>query len=93
MGLLDEHRPGWFAREHWQELARLAGVTPAYLAAEIERLVNALQASANALAAQLRGKLLPEELDFLAEKVNPVVQLRCEWLSDAMKTLRARDVP
>ncbi|MFM9968781.1 MAG: HipA domain-containing protein [Burkholderiales bacterium] len=83
MGLLDEYRPGWFGPEHWRELARLAGVTPAYLAGEACQMAAAVRKAAPSLAVVLRDQLLPDELDFLAEKINPAVQQRCEQLLDA----------
>ncbi len=84
MGLLDEYRPGWFEAVHWRELARLAGVTPAYLAAEAKRMIEVMQRTAPALALELRAALTPDELDFLAERVNPVVRERCTWLQQAL---------
>ena len=85
MGLLDEYRPGWFEAAHWRELARLAGVTPAYLVAEARRMAEAIQSSAPALAAELRAALTSDELDFLAERVNPVVRERAARLRGAMQ--------
>ncbi len=76
MGLLDEYRPGWFEAAHWRELARLAGVTPAYLVAEAGRMAAAIRGAVPALAIELRAALTPDELDFLAERVNPVVRER-----------------
>lgn len=84
MGLLDEYRPGWFEATHWRELARLAGVTPAYLAAEARRMIESMQRTAPALAVELRAALTTDELDFLAERVNPVVLERCAWLQNAL---------
>ena len=84
MGLLDEYRPGWFEAAHWRELARLAGVTPAYLAAEAKRMIEVMQRTAPALALELRAALTADELDFLAERVNPVVRERCTWLQQAL---------
>ena len=85
MGLLEEYRPGWFEAVHWRELARLAGVTPAYLVAEARRMAEAIQSSAPALAAELRAALTSDELDFLAERVNPVVRERAARLRGAMQ--------
>ncbi len=82
--LLDEYRPGWFEAAHWRELARLAGVTPAYLAAEARRMIEVMQRTAPALAVELRAALTTDELDFLAERVNPVVCERCTWLQHAL---------
>ena len=84
MGLLDEYRPGWFEAAHWRELARLAGVTPAYLVAEARRMAEAIQSAAPALAIELRAALTPDELDFLAERVNPVVRERVARLPAAV---------
>ncbi len=84
MGLLDEYRPGWFGAAHWRELARLAGVTPAYLASEAARMTASMREAAPALADELRSMLTAEELDFVAGRVNPVVQERAAWLQAAM---------
>ena len=84
MGLLGEYRPGWFEAAHWRELARLAGVTPAYLAAEVARMTAAVRGAAQALAGELRAVLTPDELDFLAGRVNPVVQERAAWLQASL---------
>ena len=84
MGLLDEYRPGWFEAAHWRELARLAGVTPAYVVAEARRMAEAIQSAAPALAIELRAALMPDELDFLAERVNPVARERVARLPAAV---------
>lgn len=83
MGLLDEYRPGWFEREHWSNLAYLAGVTKSYLSQEMQRMVEAVQSAANPLEKMLREKLTDEELDFLSQKVNPFIQERTQWLKSA----------
>jgi serine/threonine-protein kinase HipA len=88
MGLLGEYRPGWFERAHWLELARLAGVTPAYLTAEVADLVQRVQAAATLLAKLLRAQLTSDELVFLSERVNPVVDLRAQYLRNAAASLR-----
>ena len=80
MGLLDEYRPGWFGPTHWRELARLAGVTPAYLAGEARQMAAAVRNVAPSLATELREQLLRDELEFLAERVNPLVHERCKCL-------------
>jgi serine/threonine-protein kinase HipA len=88
MGLLGEYRPGWFERAHWLELARLAGVTAAYLAVEVADMVQRVQAAAVPLAKLLRGQLDDDELGFLSERVNPVVAARAKYLQDAAVSLR-----
>jgi serine/threonine-protein kinase HipA len=88
MGLLDEYRPGWYQREHWTELARLSGVTHAYLVAEINDLVQRVHGAAPDLAKLLRAQLNNDELDFLTERVNPVVATRVQYLQDAVAALR-----
>ena len=88
MGLLDEHRPGWYQGAHWAELARLAGVTKPYLAGEMWAMAEGAQKAAEALAPVLRSALASDELDFLAERVNPVVVQRVGWLQEGAAALR-----
>ena len=87
MGLLDEHRPGWFEAPHWAELARLAGVTKPYLASEMRAIVEGAQKAAEGLVPALRTALTADELDFLAERVNPVVAQRAAWLLEGAASL------
>ena len=87
MGLLGEYRPGWFETAHWLELARLAGVTPAYLATEVADLVQRVQAATHPLAKLLRAQLHDDELGFLSERVNPIVATREQYLRDAVASL------
>jgi serine/threonine-protein kinase HipA len=89
MGLLHEYRPGWFERTHWLALAKLAGVTPSYLSSSILHLLDELPNASVRLAALLRQKLTHEELNFLSERINPIIQLRAQWLSDAIQHLRS----
>jgi serine/threonine-protein kinase HipA len=88
MGLLGEYRPGWFEREHWLELARLAGVTPAYLHSEINDLVQRVQAAVSPLQKLLRKQLSDNELEFLSQRVNPIVQTRVQYLQGAAQSLK-----
>jgi serine/threonine-protein kinase HipA len=88
MGLLGEHRPGWFEAAHWLELARLAGVTPGYLATELADVVQRVQGAASSIAKLLRAQLTDEELGFLSERVNPIVATRAQYLRDAAASLR-----
>ena len=88
MGLLHEYRPGWFERAHWFALAKLAGVTPAYLVSNIQHLLKELPNASAQLATLLRQKLTPDELDFLSQRINPVIQLRTQWLADSIQHLR-----
>lgn len=87
MGLLGEYRPGWFEREHWLELARLASVSPAYLAQEMQQTADKAQAAGPHIAQHLRKMLRDDELDFLNERVNPVVVQRVQWLRDGARAL------
>ena len=87
MGLLDEHRPGWFDAPHWAELARLAGVNKPYLAGEMRAMVERTQKAAEGLVPVLGAALIADELDFLAERVNPVVAQRAVWLQEGAASL------
>ena len=87
MGLLYEHRPGWYQGAHWAELARLAGVTKPYLAGEMRAMAEGAQKAAEVLAPVLRSALASDELDFLAERVNPVVVQRTAWLREGAAAL------
>ena len=89
MGLLNEYRPGWFERKHWLSLAHLAGVTSCYLAREIGNMVQAAEAVSKPLAKTLRSHLINDELDFLAERVNPVIVERAKYLREAAAGLSA----
>jgi serine/threonine-protein kinase HipA len=89
MGLLNEYRPGWFEQQHWFSLAQLAGVTSRYLAREISNMAQAVEAVAKPLAKTLRSHLIDDELDFLAERVNPVIVERTMFLREAAARLSA----
>jgi serine/threonine-protein kinase HipA len=88
MGLLGEYRPGWFEGVHWTELVHLAGVTMGYLAAELADMVQRVLAATQPLAKLLRAQLHSDELDFLSERVNPVIATRVQYLYDAVASLR-----
>jgi serine/threonine-protein kinase HipA len=90
MGLLHEYRPGWFDRDHWLNLALLAGVTPTYLAQEIFALVQGVQAASKPLAALINETLLDDEVAFLSQKINPVIVHRAELLRQAASSLLDR---
>jgi serine/threonine-protein kinase HipA len=87
MGLLNEYRAGWFEGEHWLNLASVAGVPSAYLAKEIRTMLDAVQAALTPLANQLRARLLDEELEFLATRINPIIQERVSYLRRAASIL------
>ena len=87
MGLLDEHRPGWFGLLHWTELARLAGVTRPYLAQEMRAMVEGAKRAVPGLAPVLHAVLTSDELDFLAERINPIVVQRAAWLLEGAAAL------
>jgi serine/threonine-protein kinase HipA len=88
MGLLGEYRPGWFEREHWLELARLAGVSRVYLATEAADMVQRMQNANRSLSKLLRQHLNDDELGFLSDRVNPVVTTRTQYLQEAALSLR-----
>jgi HipA-like protein len=67
---------------------QLARVTPAYLAQTIQDLLDRPPAATARLASQLGQKLTSDELDFLSERINPVIQLRAQWLQDAIPHLK-----
>ena len=88
MGVLDEYRPGWFEARHWAELSRLAGVTRAYLAHEMQALADGAERVAARLAPIFRTTLSADELGFLADQVNPIVVERAQWLRVGAMSLR-----
>lgn len=89
MGLLGEYRAGWLVAEHWHELARLSGVTLTFLLSEMQALMERIQSAASALQQPLRKQLSAEELDFLSDKVNPVIHTRIDYLREGLASLRA----
>lgn len=88
MGLLDEYRPGWFDAAHWAALAGVAGVTRPYLAREMRALALGVERAAADLAPLMRATLTADELDFLAQRVNPVIAQRAQWMGAGADSLR-----
>ena len=85
---LAPYRPGWFEGAHWRELAGLAGVTRQYLAHEMRAMADGARQAATRLAPLLRATLGSDKQDFLAERVNPVIALRAQWLQAGADGLR-----
>jgi serine/threonine-protein kinase HipA len=88
MGLLNEYRAGWYEQKHWLSLAKLAGVSSAYLSEEINKMVEGVKAAKQPMERLLRSQLTSDELDFLAQRVNPRIMERTQLLQDAATSLR-----
>ncbi|NJM44492.1 MAG: hypothetical protein HC858_11955 [Brachymonas sp.] len=55
----------------------------------MQTLMERIQSAASALQQPLRKQLSAEELDFLSDKVNPVIHTRIDYLHEGLASLRA----
>lgn len=83
MSIAGENKPGWVAGMHWDAMAYEAGVAPRLVRGILARLMAALPEQIATVIGDQR--LLPEEREFLREKVLPVIDERCDFAAAALK--------
>lgn len=83
MSIADENKPGWVEGQHWDAMARAAGVAPRLVRGVLTRLLADLPGAMATVLGDAR--LLPPEQAFLRGKVLPVIEERCGFVVAALK--------
>lgn len=78
-----ENKPGWVEGQHWDAMARAAGVAPRLVRGVLTRLIAELPDAMATVLGDAR-LLLPEQA-FLRENVVPVIEERCGFVVAALK--------
>jgi serine/threonine-protein kinase HipA len=84
MAIAGENKPGWIDGVHWDAMALEAGAAPRLIRGILSRMNAELPDAISRVVDDER--LTCAERDFLRAKVIPVIQERCQFLADALKT-------
>ena len=84
MAIAGENKPGWIEGVHWDAMALEAGAAPRLVRGILSRMNAELPDAISRVIGDER--LTVEERDFIRGKVLPVIEERCQFLVDALKT-------
>lgn len=84
MAIAGENKPGWIEGVHWDAIALEAGAAPRLVRGILSRMNAELPDAISRVIGDER--LTMEERDFIRGKVLPVIEERCQFLADALKT-------
>lgn len=84
MAIAGENKPGWIEGIHWDAMALEAGAAPRLVRGILSRMNAGLPDAISRVIGDKR--LTPEERDFIRRKILPVIEERCRFLADALKT-------
>ena len=84
MAIAGENKPGWIEGVHWDAMALEAGAAPRLVRGILSRMNAELPDAISRVIGDER--LTMEERDFIRGKVLPVIEERCQFLADALKT-------
>lgn len=84
MAIAGENKPGWIEGVHWDAMALEAGAAPRLVRGILSRMNAELPDAISRVIGDER--LMVEERDFIRGKVLPVIEERCQFLADALKT-------
>ncbi|MDX9944163.1 MAG: HipA domain-containing protein [Azonexus sp.] len=84
MAIAGENKPGWIEGVHWDAMALEAGAAPRLVRSILSRVNAELPDAISRVIGDER--LTMEERDFIRGKVLPVIEERCQFLADALKT-------
>lgn len=84
MAIAGENKPGWVEGIHWDAMALEAGAAPRLVRGVLSRLNAELPDAISRVIGDER--LISTERDFIRAKVLPVIEERCRFLADALKT-------
>ena len=84
MAIAGENKPGWIEGVHWDAMALEAGAAPRLVRGILSRMNAELPDAISRVIGDER--LTVEERDFIRGKVLPVIEERCQFLADALKT-------
>lgn len=87
MAIAGENKPGWIEGVHWDAMALEAGAAPRLVRGILSRMNAELPDAISRVIGDERLTL--EESDFIRRKVLPVIEERCQFLADALKTRQA----
>lgn len=83
MSIAGENKPGWIEGQHWDAMARAAGVVPRLVRGVLTRLIAELPDAMTTVLGDAR--ILPPEQAFLRGKVLPVIEERSGFVAAALK--------
>lgn len=84
MAIAGENKPGWIEGIHWDAMALEAGAAPRLVRGILSRMNAELPDAISRVIGDER--LTVDERDFIRGKVLPVIEERCQFLTDALKT-------
>lgn len=84
MSIAGENKPGWIEGIHWDAMALEAGAAPRLVRGILSRMNAELPDAISRVIGDKR--LTSAECDFIRAKVLPVIEERCQFLADALKT-------
>jgi len=84
MAIAGENKPGWIEGVHWDAMALEAGAAPRLVRGILSRMNAELPDAISRVIGDER--LTMDERDFIRGKVLPVIEERCQFLADAIKT-------
>lgn len=84
MAIAGENKPGWIEGIHWDAMALEAGAAPRLVRGILSRMNAELPDAISRVIGDER--LTSAERDFIRAKVLPVIEERCQFLADALKT-------
>jgi serine/threonine-protein kinase HipA len=84
MAIAGENKPGWIEGVHWDAMALEAGAAPRLVRGILSRMNAELPDAISRVIGDER--LTMDERDFIREKILPVIEERCQFLADALKT-------
>ena len=87
MGIAGENKPGWVEGIHWDALAFEAGVAPRLVRSVLKKMVTQIHEGVSRVIRDER--LTADECDFVRSRIVPVIDERCAFVGEALKSRRA----
>lgn len=83
MAITGENKPGWVEGLHWDTMAFEARVAPRLVRSVLKKLVERIPDGISRVIGDAR--LMPNERDFVRERILPVIEERCSFVQEAIK--------
>lgn len=87
MGIAGENKPGWVEGIHWDALAFEARVAPRLVRGVLKKMVEQIHDGVSRVIGDER--LTADERDFVRSRVLPVIEERCAFVGEALKSRQA----
>lgn len=83
MSINGENKPGWIEAQHWQALAKEAGVPEQLVFSYLKRFVDNIEKTTHKILSL--NQFTDEEIEFLENSVMPVIQQRVKFINSALR--------